>query len=270
MTWELFKAGLLTFFGSAAKKIVVAVIVFLIGRAIIHAILKFVAQDKVSGKVDPTVRSFMMNFIKIGLYVILAVSIIGVLGVPMASVITVLASAGVAVGLALQGALGNLAGGLMLLIFRPFSVGDYIESAGASGVVKEINIFYTVIVTLDNVRITVPNGTLMNANVSNFSAESDRRVDLVFSCGKGEDIDKVCKVMLDVMKANPKVLDAPEAPFARLSGGTNEAMEFTARAWTKGANYWDVYFDLTGDITAALGEAGVSAPAVRVVTQQAK
>ncbi len=251
---------------TAGSKIILALLIFIIGRIVIGRLLKLVG-GKPTAKLDPTVRSFILNMVKILLYVILVISIISVLGVPMASVITVLASAGVAVGLSLQGALSNLAGGLMLMIFRPFSVGDFVQASGAEGVVQSINLFYTVVNTLDNRRITVPNGALMNANVTNFSTEPDRRVDLVFSCAKGEDIELVQNTMLEVMKNNPKVSSTPAEPFAKISGGTNESMEFTVRAWTKNADYWDVYFDLTRDITAALGAAGVKAPAVRVITE---
>ncbi len=252
---------------TAGSKIVLAVIVLIIGRIIIGRLLGMVSKSKAMMKLDPSVRSFVNNFAKILLYVILIVSIISILGVPMASVITVLASAGVAVGLALQGALGNLAGGIMLLIFRPFNVGDYIEAVGEAGVVREMTLFYTIITTTDNRRITIPNGSLMNANIANYSAEATRRVDLTFSCGKANDIEQVQKIMIDTMMANSKVLHEP-APFAQLSGGTNESMEFTVRAWTANANYWDVYFGLTEEIAKALGEAGIKAPAIRVIAEK--
>ena len=248
----------------AGSKILLALLIFIIGRIIIGKILKIIDKSSFTQKMEPTVKSFLHSFIKIGLYVILVISIINVLGVPMASVITVLASAGVAVGLALQGALTNLAGGILIMLLRPFKVGDYVASAGEEGVVKEITLFYTTLLTVDNRRVIIPNGTLMNANVTNFSAEETRRVDLVFSCGKGENVQKVQDLMIGVMKKNSLVLKNP-APFAQLSGGTNEAMEFTVRAWAKTADYWDTYFQLTQQITEALGEAGVKAPAVRII-----
>ena len=254
---------------TAGSKLILALLIFIIGRIIISKLLKMVGSGKGFGKLDPTVRSFALNFTKTALYIVLVISIIGVLGVPMASVITVLASAGVAVGMALQGSLGNLAGGIMLLIFRPFNVGDYIITSGEEGVVKEISLMYTVLLTVDNKKVTIPNGSLMNANVSNCSSEPNRRVDLTFSCAKGEDIEKIRSLMLGVMEKNELVLADP-APFARLSGGTNESMEFTTRAWTKSADYWEVYFGLIDGITKAMGEAGVKAPAVRVVTEEAK
>jgi small conductance mechanosensitive channel len=251
---------------TAGSKIILALLIFIVGRIVIGKIMKFLEKLPALKAMDATVRSFMLNFVKVGLYAILVISIISVLGVPMASGITVLASAGVAVGLALQGALSNLAGGIMLLIFRPFNVGDYVVTAGEEGTVKAISLFYTVLMTNDNRKITIPNGSLMNANVTNCSSEQTRRVDLVFSCAKGEDITMIQRLMIDTMEKNRMILKNP-APFARLSGGTNESMEFTVRAWTQAVDYWEVYFGLTQDITQALGEAGVKAPAVRVITE---
>lgn len=243
-----------------------ALVVYLIGKELIKWICgKAEKLPKING-LDPTVRSFTLNAIRYGLYVLLLISIIGILGIPMSSVIAVLASAGVAVGLAMRGSLSNLAGGLMLMIFRPFNIGDYISAGGAEGVVQEISLFYTVIKTVDNKRITVPNGNLMNANVTNFSAEATRRVDLTFNVAKGEDVAKIQELLVNTAGKNEKVLKDP-APFARLSGGSNEAMEFTVRAWCDSADYWDVYFDLTQALTEALGAAGVQGPAVRVIRE---
>ena len=266
MNLEVFLSTGTSLLTAALGKIIVALLVFLIGRFVIGKLMGILQRLKGFDRLDPTVRSFLLNFAKIALYVILVIAIISVLGVPMASVITVLASAGVAVGLALQGALANLAGGIMLLIFRPFNVGDYVVTAGEEGVVKEITLFYTILLTTDNRKITIPNGTLMGANVTNCSSEATRRVDLVFSCAKGEDIAKIRSLMLDIMARNPKVFQDP-APFAELSGGTNESMEFTARAWCSAADYWDVHFDLIRGITEAMGAAGVKAPAARVITE---
>ena len=252
---------------NAGGKVVLALLVFIIGRIIINKLLKALRSSKGLEKMDPSVRSFTLNLVKALLYVILVVSIISVLGVPMASVITVLASAGIAVGMALQGALGNLAGGIMIMIFRPFNVGDYVSATGEEGVVKEIALFYTILTTVDNKTVTIPNGSLMNANVVNYTKEPCRRVDLTFSCAKSENIQKVQDIMIDVMNRNALVHKDP-APFAQISGGTNEAMEFTVRAWTDTANYWDTYFQLIQQIAEALGAAGVQAPAVRVITEE--
>ena len=251
---------------AAGGKIILALLVLIIGNILIKSVLQFLGKSKMMDKIEGTVRTFILSFLKAGLYAILAISIIGIMGVPMASVVAVLASAGVAIGLALQGALSNLAGGIMLMIFKPFHQGDYVSAAGVEGVVKEVTLFYTVILTLDNKRITVPNGSLMNANITDYSAEELRRVDLRFACAKSEAPAKIQDMMIAAMKAKPKVLSDPE-PFARISGGTNEAMEFTVRAWCKSDDYWDVYFDLTQKITEYMAENGVKAPAVRITSE---
>ena len=171
---EAFISSLMELATAVGGKIILALVVLIVGSALIKKVVKLVAKSKGLKKVEGTVQTFVVSFVRIGLYVILVISIIGILGVPMASVVAVLASAGVAVGLALQGALSNLAGGIMLMIFRPFRQGDYIEAAGVDGVVQEVTLFYTVLLSLDNKRITVPNGSLMNANVVNYSAEELR------------------------------------------------------------------------------------------------
>ena len=248
-------------------KVLLAIVVWFGGKFIVGKIMQLVAKIKVLDKIEPNTRTFVLSALKWLLYVILVVSIVAILGVPMASVITVLGTAGAAIALSLQGSLSNLAGGIMLVIFRPFKVGDFVEASGVTGTVKEITLFYTVLNTVDNCRINVPNGALMNANIVDYSAETTRRVDLSFASAKSEDPKKIQSLMLDVMEQNEKVLKDP-APFARISGGTNEAMQFTVRAWCKTEDYWDVYFDLTQAITEKLGENGVQAPAVRVISEK--
>ena len=166
--------------------ILLALVVFLVGRFIIKKFVKWLDKTKMMEKLDPSLHTFLVSFIRILLFALLVVAIISILGVPAASIITVLASAGLAIGMALQGSLSNLAGGIMLMIFKPFKVGDYVETAGAAGNVTKITMFYTVLTTLDNKRVTIPNGSLMNANVTNLTAEPQRRVDLTFTCAKSE------------------------------------------------------------------------------------
>lgn len=252
---------------NAGSKILLAIIVFFVGKMLITKMMHILEKNAVMDKLEGAVRTFSLSAAKGALYVILAVTIINILGVPMASVITVIASAGVAVGLALQGALSNLAGGIMLVIFKPFRVGDYVDAAGVSGTVKEVTLFYTVLITVDNCRVTIPNGTLMNANVVDYSTEETRRVDINFGCAKTEKPSNIQNIAMGVMNANEKVLSDP-APIVYVTGGTNEAMQFSARAWCKNEDYWDVYFELTQNITEALGEAGINAPGVRVIADK--
>ena len=251
---------------AAGSKIVLALLVYLIGSAVIRKLMKLVNKTGMMSKLDPTVASFASNFMRAGLYCLLVVSVIGILGVPMASIVAALASAGLAVGMAMQGALSNLAGGIMLLVFRPFSVGDYISTGSGEGTVSDITMVYTVLKTVDNRTITIPNGALMNAAITNVSRENTRRVDLTFSCAKGEDVVMIQNLLSSVVAKNEKVFSDP-APFVRLSGGTNESMEFTVRAWVNSADYWDVHFDLIQAITEEFGKAGVKAPAARIITE---
>ena len=258
------KEMLTTYGGSVVQAIVVTVV----GIFLIKNVMKLLRKLKGFEKLDQTVVRFVLNCIKWLLYVMLIIAVIGILGVPMAQVIAVLASAGVAVGLALQGALSNLAGGILLMILRPFKVGDYVDAAGASGFVHSINLFYTVIMTIDNKRVTVPNGSLMNANITDYTAEPKRRVDLVFSCAKSEKPAEIQQCILDAVAGSQFALTDP-APFAHISGGTNEAMEFTVRVWCNTENYWDLYFELNQLIVEAFGAKGVQAPALRVLNEKA-
>lgn len=252
--------------GALIARVLMALLVYVIGKFIIGKIVKFASTTKVLNRIDDTAKSFTLNAIRVLLMIVLIITIVGILGVPMASVITVLATAGVAVGMALQGSLSNLAGGIMLMFFRPFNVGDFISAAGADGVVKDMSLFYTTVTTTDNKDILVPNGSLMNTNVTNFTREETRRVDLEFACAKSEDTSKIEEILLDVMRKHEKVLKDP-APFARVSGGTNEATKYTVRAWCNTADYWDVYFDLNKQMIDALGAANVQAPALRVLNE---
>ena len=251
-----------------AGNIVGAIILLVAGIFVIRFVMKRLRKLKSFEKLDQTLTRFILNMIKWALYVMLIIAVIGLLGVPMAEVIAVLASAGVAVGLALQGALSNLAGGILLMILRPFKVGDYVDAGGASGFVHSINLFYTVIMTIDNKRVTVPNGNLMNANVTDYTAEPKRRVDLVFACAKSEKPAEIQQCILDAVAKSRYALQDP-APFAHISGGTNESMEFTVRVWCKTEEYWDLYFELNQIIVEAFGEKGVKAPAMRILNEKA-
>lgn len=264
---DTFLSTVIAMLTGVGGKLIFALLVMLIGNALVKKIAGLCEKAPVFNKADAAVKTFTLSFIRVALYVLLVITAIGILGVPMASVVAVLASASVTVGLALQGALSNLAGGIMLLVFKPFTVGDYVDAAGISGVAKEITLFYTVFNTLDNKRVTVPNGALMNANIVNYSSEDLRRVDLTFACAKSEQPAKIQDIIQGVIAKNEKSLKDP-APFARLSGGTNEAMEFTVRIWCKNADYWDIYFDVTQGVAEAFAANGIQAPAVRVIADK--
>lgn len=247
-------------------KILFAVIVLIVGLLVIKAIKKAMIKKSEKSKMDKTVQSVLRNTVVILLYIALIVGIIEILGVPMTSVVAIFASCGLAIGLSLQGALGNFAGGLMILMFKPFKVGDYVEASGAEGTVRDISIFYTVIMTLDNKRITVPNGDLMNSNVTNFSSEDTRRVDLDFKLTNDCDENFAKGVLLKAAEGTKGVLDTP-APFARMSAVDDDTYIFTVRAWCETKNYWDVYFDLLENCSNALAENGIDDPEERIAVR---
>ena len=240
-------------------KILAAILVMVIGRLLIKWVMKLIGKSKFAQKNDATVVRVLTNFISAALYAILIVSVIGIMGVPMASVIAVIASAGVAIGLALQGALSNLAGGIMIMILRPFHIGDYVELAGVNGTVKDVGIFYTVLNTPDNKVITIPNGTVMSESITNYSANNTRRVDLVFGVAYGTDVERVKKILLEEADRHEMVLKDP-APFARLTKQNDSSLDFTLRVWAENANYWQVNFDLLEAINNRLEAEGIEIP----------
>ena len=240
-------------------KLLAAIVVLIVGRILIKWVVKLMTKSKFAKKNDVTVVTVLSHFITAGLYVLLVVIIIGILGIPTASVITVIASAGVAIGLALQGALSNIAGGIMILVLRPFKVGNFVEVAGNSGTVTDVGIFYTVLTTPDNKVITIPNGTVMANNIVNYSVKETRRVDFTFSVAYGTDVDKVKSILLEEAANNEMVLKDP-APFARLSKQNESSLDFTFRVWTEAANYWTVNFDLLEKLNNRFVAEGIEIP----------
>jgi len=248
---------------SVVSKIVFAILVLVVGALLVKFVVKLVAKSKAFSKLETSVQSFALSMLKFGLYAVLIVAIIGILGIPMASVIAALASAGLAIGLALQGALSNFAGGIMILIFKPFRIGDYIACADGEGVVSDISIIYTKILTVDNKVITVPNSTLMNNAVTNYSSEELRRVDLEFAVGYTTDFDKARTILLKVAESNDKVKTDP-APVARVVTRKDNAYVVTFRTWCDSDDYWDVYFDLMEKATAAFDACNVAGPSSKM------
>ncbi|MBP5632183.1 MAG: mechanosensitive ion channel family protein [Clostridia bacterium] len=247
-------------------KIVTAIIVLIIGLIVIKILGKVIKKALAKTKFEDPVKNIILKVIKIILYVLLLIGIIEVLGVPMTSVAALVASAGLAVGLAFQGALANLAGGFLILIFRPFKLGDYVSTAGAEGVVHEISIFYTKLMTLDNKLVLVPNGDLMSANVTNFTANETRRIDIDFKITNDIDQEFVKSVLLKAATDSPGILQDP-APFARLTAVDDDTFIFTVRAWCNTKTYWDNYFDLIENCSKALGANGIDDPEERIAVR---
>ena len=240
-------------------KLIIALLVLIIGSLLIKFVMKLLNKRKLGKHEDPTVRRFLLNFIKIALNILLVVTVIAIMGVPMASVVAVIASAGVAVGLALQGSLSNLAGGIMILIFRPFKLGDFIDAGGMSGSVMDIGIFYTTLKTGDNRSITIPNGSLMNDKVINYSVHDTRRVDFTFSVAYGTDVDKVRAILLEEAEKHEKALKDP-APFCRLSKQNANSLDFVLRIWVNSSDYWTVNFDVLEAVNNRFKEEGIEIP----------
>lgn len=244
-------------------KLLLAIVVYLVGSFLIKRLIKALGKLRSFKSIDPTAESYIITFVKAALYVVLLVSIVALLGVPMSSVIAAIASVGVAIGLALQGALSNIAGGIMLLIFRPFSVGDYIVAGGEQGTVRSISLVYTVLTTIDNRRVSVPNGSLMNSTISNASVEPLRRVDIDFDIAGSEDADKVEKTLNDVIAKSDKALNEP-APQVLITAGVPGGLTYTVRVWVKTADYWDEFGYLMKEVPSALNAAKIARPSTPI------
>lgn len=263
MNWEEILSNLfeksVEFLSSWGIKLLVAIFVLIIGIKLVKVASKWIKTSKKLDKVDDSLRSFLASFSNLVLYFVLVITVAMILGVPATSFITILASCGVAVGLALQGALSNFAGGLMILFFKPFKVGDYIEASGESGTVVGISVVYTEILTPDNKRITIPNGTLTNSVIENCSAEDTRRVDLAINADYGSDIKTVKEVIGSVIAAHPLAFKDP-APMVRVSDHADSAVTYTVRVWCKSEDYWTLHFDLMEGIKEAFDKNGIRIP----------
>ena len=239
--------------------ILIALVVMVIGFRIIAGLEKRLKNPSKFKKLDGNAKGFIISFITIGLKVLLMIIVLSIVGVPMASLVTIVGSCAVAIGLALQGGLSNIAGGLMLLIFKPFKVGDYISSNGLEGFVKTITMFYTTILTTDNKTIQLPNGTLSNSSIINYSANEKRRVDINLSVAYDSDIDKVKKIVKDVINKHNKILK-DEPIFVRLTKHDESALVFTLRVWVNTPDYWDVNFDLLESIKKEFDKNHIEIP----------
>lgn len=248
-----------TFATTVGLKIVYALLVLLIGCKLVKVICNKIQKDAEKRNVEPTVGSFLRSCIKVILYATVVISAALILGIPAASFVAILGSAGLAVGLALQGSLSNLAGSIMLLLFRPYKVGDYVDVSGVSGTIQEINLLYTIVLTVDNKRITVPNGGAANSVIVDYSSMENRRVDLTFSTAYGTDAEFAKKTLLDLANSNPLVLKDPAAVCFMIEQA-DSSVNFVLRSWCKSGDYWTVYFALMQGGYDAFNKAGISIP----------
>ena len=239
--------------------LVKALIVFLVGRILINMLNKLVRRILARRQIDPSIRTFASSLVNVVLTILLIVSVVGALGVQTTSFAALLASAGVAIGMALSGNLSNFAGGLVILLFKPYKVGDYIEAQGSGGVVREIQIFHTVLTTPDNKAIYIPNGSLSSGMVTNFSREQTRRVDWVFGVEYGSDFEQVKQCLLRILEADDRILKDPQ-PFIVLGALAESSVNLTVRVWVKSADYWDVYFQTIETVYTTFNKEGIGFP----------
>jgi len=242
------------------QRVVLAVLVYIIGRFVVAGVMRLVRRSfDLRKDLDPTVRSFLDSVIRSVLMIMVVLTVFQTLGIALTSFIAVLGAAALAVGLAFQGSLANFAGGVLILLFRPFNVGDFIDAGGTMGTVVEIRILYTLLNTFDNKRLVVPNGGLANTTVTNFSVNATRRIDLVYGVSYSADIDLVKQILSDTVAANDMVLSAPEPMIGVLEHG-DSAIKFAVRVWVARENFFAATFALNESVKKAFDEAGVAIP----------
>ncbi len=251
------------------KDLLGAIIIYIVGRFIIKQIGRLLSRILEKRKLEISVQTFLKSLVSILLNLILAFAIVSRLGVETTSFAALLASAGVAIGMALSGNLSNFAGGLIILVFKPFKVGDYIESPNASGTVREIQIFHTILVTVDNKVIYVPNGSLSSNAITNYNKQETRRAEWVFGVEYGEDFEKVREVLQRIIDADDRILKDP-APMIALGALSASSVDIKVRVWTKSADYWNVYFDMNKIVYDAFNKEGIGFPFPQLTVHQAK
>lgn len=247
-----------------APKVLIALAILIVGLMAIKLIVKTSKKVMAKGGIDTTLQKFLGNLIGWGLKILLFIVVISKLGIETTSFAAILAAAGLAVGLALQGSLANFAGGVLIMIFKPFKIGDLVEAQGEIGVVKEIEIFTTKLTGLSNREIIIPNGSLSNGNIINYTTEGTRRVDLTIGVGYDSDIKQTKNVLMNVLTSHPKVLKDP-LPTVNVSELADSSINFAVRPWCKTEDYWTVYFDITENVKEALDKAEIEIPYPHVV-----
>ncbi|HAS45334.1 MAG TPA: mechanosensitive ion channel protein [Microscillaceae bacterium] len=270
-----FKLALQNFFNSISTgigdwglKLIGGLAALIVGLWIIRMVIKGIAQVFDRSKIDKTLRPFLLTLISFAFKALLFISIAGIVGIPTASFAALIAGVGIAIGAAFNGSLGHLASGVMLLIFRPFKVGDLIETAGTLGFVKEISVFVTELETFQNKTEIIPNGTITAGRITNYSTIGNLRVDMIFAIRYGADVEAAKKIVMEVMQKDENVLQDP-APRVGVNNLGESAIELVALPYATVEGYWDVYWDTRQKIVEALGSAGYEAPLPqRIITMQ--
>lgn len=264
---QLFLHRLMEWGINAGERIIGAVVIFIVGRFLISFLKKLVARLLSRRRIDPSIQSFVRSLVNILLTVLLIIAVVSKLGVDTTSFAALLASAGVAIGMALSGNLQNFAGGLIVLLFRPFKVGDFIDSQGVSGTVREIQIFHTILTTTDNKVIYIPNGALSSGTVVNYSREDTRRVEWIIGVEYGENYDKVEATVRSIIAADSRILTTPE-PFVALHALDASSVNVIIRVWVNSGDYWNVYFGMNKVVYEVFNREGIGFPFPQLTVHQ--
>lgn len=253
---------------SFGKKILMAVIIYLVGRYIVRFLKRVVNGFLDRRNVVPEVKTFVGSIVSVSLNLILIISVVGALGIETTSFAALLASAGVAIGMAMSGQMQNLAGGVLILLQKPYKIGDYIETNGIQGVVESVQIFTTKLKTVDNKVITVPNGAISGSVLTNYSDQPLRRVDFSFGVEYGQDFEQAKRVLMQVIDADEHILKDP-APFVELGELADSSVNITVRVWCNGADYWTVFFDMNRKVYETFNKEGIGFPFPQITVHQA-
>lgn len=240
-------------------RLIGAIAIFLVGKFAVNIILNIVIRLLKKSKLEDTLLLFIKNITRAMLLTVVIVAALDYLGVQTASLVAIMGAAGLAVGLALQGSLSNFGAGVLIIIFRPFKIGDFIDSAGVKGKVAEINIFTTELTTPDNKMVIIPNSKIIGDPITNFSAKGERRIDFVFGIGYDDDILKAKNILTEIIEGDERILKDPAVTIGVLELG-DSSVNFAVRPWVKLADYWDVHFDITEKVKLRFDEEGISIP----------
>lgn len=240
-------------------RILGAVAILILGRIGVGIVTNIIRRIMAKSKVDDTLSKFIVSVTRIALMVFVVIAALNNLGFQTTSIVAVIGAAGLAVGFALQGSLANFAAGVLLIIFRPFKKGDYVEAGGSSGSIEAIHIFNTVMRTPDNKKVIIPNGSITSNNIINYSAEETRRIDMVFGIGYGDDLKKAKDTLVRILSEDSRILKDP-APTVAVSELADSSVNFVVRPWVKTSDYWAVFFDLTEKVKLTFDNEGISIP----------
>lgn len=242
-----------------AKNVIIALIIFYVGRMVVSLVVRGLRKTMQKQNVEKTLETFVSNLVRMALLIVVIVAAISQLGIETTSFIAIFGAAGLAVGLALQGSLSNFASGVLIVLFRPYRVGDWIEGAGVSGAVQQVHILTTILKTGDNKQVIVPNSQIMGSIITNYSANDTRRVDMVVGVSYGDDLDKVRSTIEELVASDERILAEPPCTIA-VSALADSSVNFVVRPWVKTPDYWPVMFDLTEAIKKRFDKEGISFP----------